>query len=252
MTRTRNGTPYTSVTFEAAGELSIFAVANSVAANSAIPTLLYAHGNTGLHDQFTHGPMWQKLRDALIDEGWAYVESAGGGPSSWGNQQSRDAYEAAISQVDGMLDIGAIAVLGRSMGGLVGAWIATQSTLVAHRCVGIIFNSAVTDLKSKLWHDLIAEAHGAEDEGEFAALTAPYDPMQFPLSVWEGRNAQWLVGTADALVPPAVNGVALRDHVAEKLNLAEIVVVEGANHSAAAGTYNEVDTMMGFLRRVAA
>ncbi len=50
----------------------------------------------------------------------------------------------------------------------------------------------------------------------------------------------------------AVNGVALGDHVAEKLNLAEIVVVEGANCRAAAGACNEVGTMMGYLRRVAA
>ena len=50
----------------------------------------------------------------------------------------------------------------------------------------------------------------------------------------------------------AVNGVVLRAHVTGKLNLAEIVVVEGANRRAAAGTCNEVNTMMGFLRRGAA
>lgn len=54
------------------------------------------------------------------------------------------------------------------------------------------------------------------------------------------------------LVHFVVNGVALPDHVAEKLSLAEIVVVEGANRRAAAGTCNEVNTMMGFLRRGAA
>lgn len=253
MVTTTRGTSYSPVTFEVLGrELATFAIADAVVGTPQVPLLVYAHGNTGLHDQFTSGSMWRRLREVLIDEGWAYVESAGGGPSSWGNQASRDSYEAAVSYLDDTMDVGTIAVLGRSMGGLVGAWLATQSPVVAHRCAGIIFNSAVADLRSERWHDLIAAAHGVDDDDDdekyFASVTAPYDPMQFPLSHWEGRSAQWVVGTADTLVPPAANGLALRNRVLENLAVAELVVVEGADHSPAGGTYNEIDPMMNFLK----
>jgi pimeloyl-ACP methyl ester carboxylesterase len=256
MPATPSGTVYTMRDFTpAGGDLSRYAVADHLATATGIRTLLYCHGAGGLYDDFSVA-QWNQMRHAIIDAGWAYIEGTGGGDITWGNNASRSSYEKAFQHVDGILDLGPVVVLGRSGGGLVAAWLGTQSPVIAPRCAGMIFNSATQDLAYRFAQgpNDIAPAYGIaniNDPAEYQTKTAGHDPMLFPLSAWQGRNAMWLVGTADTTVPPGPHGIAMHTRAAPALARAVLRTVQGADHSPANGTYNEVAAMMAFLSAVA-
>jgi pimeloyl-ACP methyl ester carboxylesterase len=256
MATTSTGTVYTRHDFTpAGGDLSRYAVADAVAGKADIPTVLYCHGNGGGYNQFS-ASQWTQLRDTLFDTGWAYIEGTGGGLSSWGNDAARTSYEKAFQHVDGILDIGPVVILARSMGGIIGSWLGTQSPVIAPRCAGMIFNSATQDFGYR-WSTYqdpdVMTAYGMTNPAQFATATAGRDPMLFPLSVWEGRSALWIVGSADATVPAERHGIAMHDRAGSVMTRADLHVVLGAGHeSGVGGTYDEVPAMMAFLNHVAA
>lgn len=124
MPNTSNGTAYTTYTATPSGAGQIL-WAKPNTATTDIPIVLYLHGANGGYNQFTTLSAWSGLRDWLIDNGWGWIEGAGGGAQPWGNAASRAAYRAAFDHVDARLDIGPVVILARSMGGLVGHWLFT-------------------------------------------------------------------------------------------------------------------------------
>lgn len=251
---TPNGTPWTSFSATVAGQVVRWAVADAVASTADIPTILYAHGAGGGSNQFETLGAWAGMRNWLIDNGWAWVESQGGGAQPWGNQASRDAYESALTHVSGLLDIGAVVPLGRSMGGLVTYWLATQSTIVAPRAVGFIINSGTTDLAATYARpervDAVEAAYGFTGSGGYAAATAGFDPMLFPLSTWDGVKVLQLWGDADDTVPAVDHAIAIRTRWAGRPTLDAYDIRAGGDHSATNGSYLQVAAMSDFLLEV--
>ncbi|QDH47710.1 minor tail protein [Gordonia phage Mellie] len=255
MATTSGGTTYTVRSTDAvpaAGSI-YWAVADNRIGHPDIPIVVYTHGNGGPPNQFSSYGEWKGLRDWLIDNGWAYVECTGGGATSWGNQASRDAYEAALTYVDGQIDTGKVVVLGRSMLGLVAYWLASQSSVIAPRCVGLIINSGTTDLTYRYSVANTTDkanmrtAYGAADDAEFATNSVGFDPMLFPESVWNGRKVLQMWGTADTTVPPANHAQAWIAEYGASCGLLLTDVRDGGDHSAGNGSYLQVDAMANFL-----
>lgn len=251
MPTTPNGTVYTVTDFTpAGGHLSRYALPDGRMGDPNIPTVLYLHGSGGGYNQFSAASYWAKMRNALIDAGWAYIEGEGSG-EHWGNQSGRGSYEATFTHAGGLFDIGPVVILARSMGGILGPWLYLYSTVIAPRAVGLIVNSGTQDLAYRYengGYGVISTAYGFVDTG-YETATAGHDPLLFPVADWAGKNAQWLIGTADTQVPPEPHGIALHSRVAGVLDDGELITVQGATHSAP-GTYEEVAPMMGFLDRV--
>lgn len=259
---TAAGTPYTVTYNTLSGHGTVlWAVADAHAADTGIPIVLYAHGRGGTYNQFQTLSAWSGLRDWLIDNGWAWVEGTGGsttanGQENWGNAGARAAYAAYFDHVDGILDLGTLVILGRSMGGVIASYLATRHPTLAARADGLILNSGVVGLAwagapASGFSPAIWSSYGAADEAGFLAAITEYDPLTFAASVWDGRNVLNLVGTADTTVPPDENGLALRDVYVGRPAIDQLDVRDGGDHSGSNGSYLQVTAMSNFLLEVA-
>jgi pimeloyl-ACP methyl ester carboxylesterase len=211
MPATPNGTPYTVTKFtSSAGEDAWRGVADARAGAGNIPVVLFCHGNPGsvltsADTQFQLSS-YAMTRNWLIDNGWGFIEAHGAG-AGWGNQASRAAYEAAYSDVASLWDIGKVIVVGRSMGALVGAWLAALSPVVSPKCAGFVSLSGTADLTNRYSTAGASDranmnaAYGVTDDASWRAAVAGFDPLLVPLETWDGRNAliQW--DTSDTTAP---------------------------------------------------
>lgn len=256
---TSAGTAYTVHGFtSSAGEQAWRAVADNRAGASRIPTVLFCHGNPGTvltsaDQQFTQG--YTTLREWLIDNGWAYIEGHGAG-AGWGNTASRLAYRAMLTDTQAVWSIGKLVVIGRSMGGLVGAWLASRDPVVSPLASGFVCLSGTQDLSNR--YSTAAEpdrvnlraAYGVTDEAGFRAAVTNHDPMLAPLSTWDGRNAiqQWATG--DTTVPPVNNGQAWLSRYGTRLAISRQQVTSGGDHNSTPNDPAQAAATIQFLRDV--
>lgn len=266
MPTTPNGTAYTvyTATLPVHG-LARWAVADSHAGDADIPAVLYAHGSGGSSDQFETLPAWAGLRNWLIDNGWAWVEGQGGtvnGAQNWGNAAARAAYPAYLAHVETVLDLGTVVLLGRSMGGLVTAWLAAMYP-GRDRFAGWICNSGVATMlvgSGTLASPSIERttglyfgatcwaAFGATTYEEFVDVVGDAAPESWAPSVWDGRNVLMCYGTADTTVPWSPRGGGpLRDLWAGRPATDDVSPREGGDHSQGNGSYGDVAAMVPFL-----
>lgn len=253
---TSTGTPYTEFTATpVGGDLTLWAIPDALIGTPGIPLMVYAHGASGGYNQFAASSAWTGLREWLINNGIAWVESVGGGPQSWGGPASRASYEASFAHVDAILGgTSPVLILGRSMGGLVSYWLATQSSFAA-RVDGLILSSAVTSLEEWILPPPIGfefrVAYGlAQDGSNYAEKTAGYHPLEFTPSLFAGKNIISLVGDADTTVPPTTNTYPMRAHWAGQPAIDRLEVRAGGDHSQANGTYTMVQPMTEFISDV--
>jgi len=252
---TTNGNAWTTYSAVVSGAGTVrWGVGDTHLGDTDIPVLLYAHGAGGSSNQFEGFSSWLGLREWLIDNGWAWIEGSGGGSQPWGNTASRVAYENAYTHVAGVLDLGSVVPLGRSMGGLVVQWLYTQSAVLAPVSVGLIVNSGVQSLAAAYasgnWTTEIRAAYGAADDATFNAASIGYDPLLFSASEWAGLNVLQLVGTADTTVPPADHGYAMRTHYAGQPSIDSLYERIGGDHSTGNGLYTATAPMTEFLAQV--
>jgi len=251
---TTNGTAWTTYSATVGANTVRWGVANATAGAADIPTILYAHGSGGASNQFETLSAWLGLREWLLDNGWAWIESTGGGSKSWGNAAARTAYEEAYTHVAGVIDVGTVVPLGRSMGGVVAQWLFTKSTVVAPVSGGAIINSGVQSLGA--WYEAgidqaaVLAAYGATDSASFYAAITGYEALDFPATDWAGKKIIQLVGDSDTTVPAEDHGLAMRTHYAEQPTVDLLDVRVGGDHSAGNGSYLEVDAMASFLNVV--
>lgn len=257
MPTTPNGTTYTITSGPVTGAGTVYrALADSAVGGTDLPFILYAHGAGGAANQFSTLGAWAGLRNWLIDNGWGWIESSGGGLQPWGNQASQDAYDATIAYADSVYDIGTWVVLGRSMGGAVAARLYNDHRLTDTRFAGIMVNSGVQDLvwaydfDSNRWTDAFNSAWGVSSKAEFEIAVEGLNPVDGPASSWAGSNVLQLVGDADTTVPPAINGYAMRTMYAGQPTLDLLDVRAGGDHSSTNGSYLQVEAMTSFLATV--
>lgn len=248
---TPNGTTYSVVTTTLPnGEPALYGKADG--ATTDVPLVLYCHGNGGDYNQFNTLGAWSGLRNLLIDSGYAWVESLGGGLASWGNAASRTSYEQAYTWAASQFDVGPVVVLGRSMGGLPAYWLAKESTVVAPHVVGLIINSGVTDLAAfngpVPGKSYIRTAHGISSDGSgWEAWLDEYDPMRMAPGTWAGEKVMQLWGTNDTTVPPGAHAQAWITKYGTEPALLSTDERAGGDHSGGNGSYLQVEPMGVFL-----
>lgn len=256
MPTTANGTVYTTRTFTTpGGDQALWGIADDKLAAANIPVVVYTHGNSGAYNQFAATAAFAGIRNWLIDNGWAWVESAGGGGSSWGNTAARQSYSEAFAHVSSAINVGDVVVLGRSMGGLVAYWLYLYEPAISAKAVGLIVNSGTTDMTARIGpppgDTSIRTAFGlAADGSDWSAKLEGFDPMKYPLSAWAGKKVLQLYGTADTTVPPAIHGQAWLDKYASACAAAEVDVRLGGDHSTENGSYLQTSAMAGFIGKI--
>lgn len=217
--------------------------------------VVYTHGNSGAWNQFATTAAWTGLRNWLLDNGVAVVESAGAG-NDWGGAASRVSYEQSVAWARTLVDGSKVVVLGRSMGGLVAYWLATQSAF-AEDVRALIVNSGTTDLALRYsmasGNDLanMNAAYGvpgtAMDIPAFTAASAGHDPMLFPSAEYADLAVMQLWGSADTTVRPELHGAAWEAAFASACARYARDIREGGDHSATNGSYLQVGPMTSFL-----
>lgn len=257
MPTTPNGTTYTLSTADLGVHgAAYWAVADAEAGSADLPFVLYCHGAGGGANQFATLAAWSGLRNWLIDNGFGWVEGLGGGLQPWGNPASEHAYDAAFAHVDGLFDIGSVVVLGRSMGGAVASRLYHAHRGTDPRFVGLISNSGVSDLAwaydydGGRWTDAFNTAWGVTSKPEFLAAVTGLNPIDGPASAWAGASVLQMWGDVDTTVTPADNAIAMRTMYAGSPTLDVADVRAGGDHSAANGSYQQVDAMAAFLAEV--
>lgn len=248
---TPNGTEYT-VHAATLGTNNLTHWAVPVNAPSAdVPLLVYTHGNTGAANQFTSFTAWAGLRNWWLDHGGAYVEGYGNG-SEFGNQGTRDQYEQSVLHVMSLIDVGQIVVLARSMGGIVGYWLASKSPVVSPKCTALIVSSGTTNLTARVggppgYPDFRAWFGLNADGSNFEAVMNAFDPMRQPLADWSGRKVMQLWGTADTTVDPDVHGKAWAAKYGAAVALLATDERPGGDHTQSNGSYLQTTQMTSFI-----
>ena len=257
MPTTPNGTVYTTYPFtSSAGEACWRTVANNRLGSSKIPVMLFCHGNPGAtvtsaDQQFAAG--YTAQRNWLMDNGWAYIEGHGAG-AGWGNSQSRSAYEAMFLDTSQVWDLARVIVVGRSMGALVGSWLASQSTVVAPSCAGFVSLSGTADLSNRYssasGSDItnMNAAYGVSSDSQWRSAVAGFDPMLAPTGVWSSRNAQMQWDTSDGTVPYSANGQAWDLKYGPQLSLRRTIVTSGGDHNSTPNNPTHASATISFFQ----
>lgn len=256
MATTANGTAYTVHAASVSGAGTVYwAIDDTKAAEADLPFVLYMHGAGGAANDF-QGSKWVLLRDWLIDNGFGFIEGAGGGLQPWGNPASEAAYANSFDHVDALFDIAYVVVLGRSMGGAVADRLYNARRGGDARWVGLVNNSGVQDLvwaydyDSGRWTAAFNSAWSVANKTAFVAAVAGLNPIDGPASAWDGAHVLQLIGDADDTVPPAANGLAMRTMYAGHPALDQLDVRAGGDHSTSNGSYLQVAAMSAFLLEV--
>ncbi|QUE25326.1 esterase [Microbacterium phage Fizzles] len=254
---TPNGTSYTTYPFtSSAGEAAWRTVADARVGASGIPTVLFCHGNPGAvvtdaDQQFAAG--YTTLRNDLIDDGWAYIEGHGAG-ANWGNQAGRTAYEAMYADTAAVWSLGKLDIIGRSMGALVAAYLASQSPVTSPHVAGFVSLSGTADLSNRYSTASAGDrtnmnaAFGVTDDASWRAAVAAFDPMLAPLDVWDGRNAIMQWDTGDTTVPYAINGQAWDTKYGPRLALRRTSVTTGGDHNSTPNNATQIAATIAFLQ----
>lgn len=259
MPTTPAGTAYTVYPFtSSAGESCWRAIADSAFSDENIPLVIFCHGNPGTvvtsaDQQFGQGYTTQ--RHWLIDNGWAYVEGHGAG-ANWGNQDARAAYRSMYDDTLAVLDIGWNVVFGRSMGGLVGAYLASRDPKISRRCRGFVHLSATADLTNRYSTASASDkaalltAYDAPDESSLMWAVRDHDPLLVTPAAWYGRNAIVQYDTGDVSVPPVVNAIPWFDRFGSQLTIGRTVSTTGGDHNSTPNNPVHAAATIAFLQDV--
>lgn len=259
MPTTPNGTAYTVYPFtSSAGESCWRAIADASFSDPDIPLVIFCHGNPGTVDtsadqQFGQGYTTQ--RNWLMDNGWGYVEGHGAG-ANWGNQDARAAYRAMYDDTLAVWDVGWNVVVGRSMGGLVGAYLASRDPKISRRCRGFVHLSATADLTNRYSTASASDkaallaAYDAPDESSLMWAVRDHDPLLVTPAAWYGRNAIVQYDTGDASVPPAINAIPWFDRFGSQLTIGRTVSTTGGDHNSTPNNPIHAAATIAFLQEV--
>lgn len=183
-------------------------VADHLRASTEVPLLLFSHGNGATYTSLDTTAQGQ-IRDWLVDHGWAVFEADSGGTSNFGNDAAQQSFIDGLAWVDSRIDVGTIAAMGVSMGGVAAYWMASLSPM-ADRINHVIIQQGVSDLTYRYTAttsgtQVLGYAYGIGwsptvnmDAWNIAA--DGHDPMWTELSAWEGKHVLQLWDDADATV----------------------------------------------------
>jgi len=259
MPTTPAGTQYTVYPFtSSAGESCRRAIADGSFSDPDVPLVIFCHGNPGTDDtsadqQFTQGYTVQ--RNWLIDNGWGYVEGHGAG-ANWGNQDARAAYRAMYVDTLAVWDVGWNVVIGRSMGGLIGAYLASRDPMISRRCRGFVHLSATADLTNRYSTASASDkaallaAYDAPDESSLMWAVRDHDPLLVSPPAWHERRAIVQYDTGDVSVPPTVNAIPWIDRFGPELEPLRTYVTSGGNHNTTPNDPGHAAATIAFLQEV--
>lgn len=245
MPTTPNGTAYTVYPFtSSAGESCWRAIADTAFDDVNLPLVIFCHGNPG-SDQASadqqFGVGYPILRNWLLDNGWGYVEGHGAG-ANWGNQDARAAYRAMYVDTLAVWDVGWNVVIGRSMGALIGAYLASRDPMISRRNIGFVSLSGTADLTNRYSTagsvdraNLLA-AYDAPDPTSLMWAVRDHDPLLVDPAAWYQRNAMIQYDSGDASVPPSINAIPWRERFGPQLAIDGFHATTGGDHNSSAGT----------------
>lgn len=269
MPTTATGTAYTTTTVDLGAPHGVahMTVADAMV-GQPLRALLYAHGAGGASDQFVTLGQWNGMRDALLDDtehAWVIVEGSGGsvvGAQNWGNLAARSAYPAYLDHAETVHDITATVLLGRSMGGLVTAYLYAHDT--TGRYAGWINNSGVSTLlvgatsgpkdtaAATGWYftPTMWNSWGVTDVATLSAAMAAADaiPEDWDPPLWAGKNILACYGDADTTVPWTTRGAKpLRDLWVGQPAIDRASLTPGGGHGGTVNSYGDIDSMLTFI-----
>ena len=259
MPTTPNGTAYTVYSFtSSAGEPCRRAIADASFSDPDVPLVIFCHGNPGTDvssADFQFGAGYATQRNWLLDNGWGYVEGHGAG-ANWGNQASRAAYRAMYVDTLAVWDVGWNVVIGRSMGGLIGAYLASRDPMISRRCRGFVSLSGTADLTNRYSTASASDkaallaAYAAPDESSLMWAVRDNDPLLVDPAAWYGRNAIIQYDTGDVSVPPSVNALPWVERFASQLTISRTTETTGGDHNSTPNSPVHAAATIQFLQDV--
>lgn len=268
MPTTTAGTTYTITNFTSSyGEPASYAAYDGL--TGAVPLVIYVHGNPSddINSQdryFTTLGSYATLRNWFIDNGWVIAECHGQGPN-WGSTAGRQAYRALYNDIAAVYNVTDIVVLGSSMGGIIGSYLASRDPVIAPKCIGFIAHAGLMDLyrrytiaaDSSLYRINMSLAYGGSGvpgeqltNAQFLAATVDHDPMRYAESVWTGRKVIQQYATGDIVVPPAEHQLPWLAKYGDDLALSQTSVTEGGDHTSASDEPAQRAASIAFVQSI--
>jgi pimeloyl-ACP methyl ester carboxylesterase len=268
--KTPAGTPVTTFTETVGANVIWWSVKTALVGTGGLHGFMYVHGSGGTADYFHTRPQFAATKNELLDLGGVVMECTGselsafGGANNWARPFSRTAYSNAAQLVAGYLGITDWLLLLRSMGALVGLWLATQDPYLKPRTVGVIHMSGIFSMLDEF--DGATGAAGTvpanhfdlpswwgTPEGDRAALataTADADPRRFPPAVYDGLNIAVIAGGADTTALYEITAGLLWSLFSSRFGpKSRLSKIAGATHDVSPGTFDS-PVVMQFVRDV--
>lgn len=258
MPTTAAGTVYTDRDITVNGFTVRYSVADNRLNSKNLPTVLYCHGTNGDHDDYDTNP----VKFHLMDKGGVLIQAATG--NEWGGPDGIAGYRASYDAVADLLSLGALAIIGSSLGGVAAVGLFVNEPLLSAKANGLVILSGTADLVFRWDYGTTADREGlaaaygvAVDRAAFVTATENTDPMRIPATAWDGKRVFHAVASGDTSVIPSKHGLALRRRIATGTPSANLVhVISGGDHNSTKGdtaTQNAtnafLDDALGFVSR---
>lgn len=183
-------------------DLLLVLVPQGVVSGERIRSAGFSHGRGATRTQINSGAH-VPFRDALLEAGYL-VWSGDYGFNAWSSRGAVEKMTAAQAWVDSQWTITHRFLIGESMGGSLVGYVAAKKPF---KVDGFFFIFPSVSLR-KAWardqwsyRDEMVLHFGIQPNGsDFNAVTAAYDPFEFPASDYAGAKAKIYSGTNDAIV----------------------------------------------------
>lgn len=190
------------------------------------------HGNGSDENHWTTNSNGLVVREAVVNAGYAFLGCTyAANKSTWGAQESLNAYFAAYNWVKSQYPISCVVFYGNSMGGIesllsiaeqripnVLAWVGTNPAC-----------SLASNYANTTFTNIINNAYNIDGGNPYATATAGHDPLLIVKKEYYGSPLLFIAADDDTVVPPSENTDLMIDYISSYSETTKIAIPSGGH-----------------------
>ncbi len=212
-----------------------------VAENKAI---LFFHGHGSNETDLSQESNYVKIQKALVNEGYIVIGVCfKNSTTTWGSKNSTNAYWEALLETLNNFAISNISIFANSMGGIESLNFLSENHIKINSWVGTSPTFNLSNNYNETFSSYIDASYEIDSNNNYAKMTNGRDPFLQNNITFGCIPMLILVGTADNIVNPNDNGIALYNKV-YPVSMSQLITVENGGHAFDISPY--LDTIINF------